>query len=166
MYWLAVSSKLIWFVLNFSHKYLYHISIKHPIKKVVHRGVIYSLVSFLFFYNIHNILLVIISILLFYPFDHCHDSPVVIFHCILRFEKFSVSRMLSFCSAWMLTFKISRDATTSASDLGTLGNLCHCCPPYTVVIVMVVFLLLENRASHKIREVTALSEELHGLVLP
>ena len=129
MYWLAVSSKLIRFVLHFSHKCCYHINIKCPIKKVVRRSVIYSLVPFLFFCKIHNSLLVIIIILLFYPFYHCRDSPVVIFCHLFRFVKSSVSQILFLCSAWMLTFNISGDATLPAAYIGTLGALCRCRPP-------------------------------------
>ena len=80
MYWISVSSKLIRFVLHFGHKYLYHTHIKRLIKNFVCRSVISYLVSFLLFCKLHNSLLVIISILFFYPFDHRCDSMVVIFH--------------------------------------------------------------------------------------
>ena len=150
MYWLFISSKLIWFVLNFSHKLLYHIHIKRLIKKVVRRSVIYSLVSFMLFCNLNNSLMAIISIFLSYPFDHRCDSPVVIFHCLSRFEKSSVSRMLSLCSAWMLTFNISGDATPPKSDIFNLGDLYCCRPIVLVVIVLFVLLQLEKRASHNI----------------
>ena len=58
----------------------------------------------------------------------------------------------------MLTFKISGDAVLPAADLGNLGAIWSYLPPAMVVIVMFVLLPLENRASHKIRGVTALLE--------
>ena len=155
MYWIAVSSKLIRFVLHFGHKYLYQTHIKRLINNFVCRSVISYLVSFLLFCKLHNSLLVIISILILYPFHHLHDSTFVIFHRIFKFEKSSVLRMLLLWSAWILTFNISGDANPPTEDLGTIGVLCCFCLPDMVAIVMFVLLLSENRVGHKIWGVTA-----------
>ena len=66
--------------------------------------------------------------------------------------------MLSLCSAWMLTFNISGDATPPKSDIFNLGDLYCCRPIVLVVIVLFVLLQLEKRASHNIWGVTALLE--------
>ena len=158
MHWLAVSSKLIRFVLHFPHKCVYHTHIKRLIKEVVRRSVISSIVYFLFFCKIHNILLVIIRIFLFYSFDHHCDYQVLIFHCIFCFETSYVLLMLLLCSARMLKLKISGDATSPITYIGTLGAICRCCPRAMVFIVMLVLLTFTNQVIHNIRGLTALLE--------